>query len=39
MYGDNFLNDIIMPQQQQRRAKGGMITDKTDEILKIIGDK
>jgi hypothetical protein len=37
MYGDNFLNDIILP--QQRRAKGGMIKDKTDEILKIIGDK
>ena len=36
-YGDNFLTDIITP--QQRRAKGGMIKDTTDEILKIIGDK
>jgi len=36
-YGDNFLTDIIMP--KQRRAKGGMIQDTTDEILKIIGDK
>ena len=35
-YGDNFLNDILFPQQ---RAKGGIIKDKTDEILKIIGDK
>jgi hypothetical protein len=35
-YGSNFLTDIV---GQQRRAKGGMIKDKTDEILKIIGDK
>jgi predicted nucleic acid-binding Zn-ribbon protein len=35
-YGQNFLNDILSP---QGRAKGGMIKDKTDEILKIIGDK
>ena len=36
-YGDNFLNDILFP--QQKRAKGGMIKDKTDEILKIMGGK
>ena len=35
-YGQNFLNDILSP---QGRAKGGMVKDKTDEILKIIGDK
>ena len=37
MYGDNFLEDIINP--QQRRAKGGIIKDQTDEILRIMGDK
>ena len=37
-FGENFLEDIINP-QQERRARGGMIKDKTDEILKIIGDK
>ncbi len=36
-YGDNFLTEILNP--QQRRAKGGMVEDKTDEILRIIGDK
>ena len=36
-FGENFLEDIGNP--QQRRAKGGMIKDTTDEILKIIGDK
>jgi hypothetical protein len=36
-YGDNFLDEILNP--QQRRAKGGMIKDKTDEILRITGDK
>ena len=35
-YGDNFLDEILNPQQ---RASGGMVKDKTDEILKIIGDK
>jgi len=40
-YGDNFLDDILNPKRQGTayRAKGGIIKDKTDEILKIIGDK
>ena len=35
-YGEDFLQNILNP---QKRAEGGMIKDKTDEILKIIGDK
>ena len=42
-FGENFLPDILNPQQQRQsvnfRAKGGMIKDKTDEILRIIGEK
>ena len=35
-FGTNFLDEIILP--QQRAAKGGIIEDDTDKILKIIGD-
>ena len=40
-FGENFLDDILNPNKQATnfRAKGGMIKDKTDEILRIIGDK
>ena len=39
-FGDNFLPGILNPQQGTNfKAKGGMIKDKTDEILRIIGEK
>ena len=34
-FGDNFMNEILTP--PRRKAKGGLI-DKTDEILKILGE-
>ena len=35
-FGENFLDDIILP--RRAAAKGGIIEDDTDKILKIIGD-